>query len=178
MTLPNLSTAQLLVVDLQEKLVPAMHPDEQPRLRKCAANLIHAARHFGARVTYSEQYPQGLGPTLPELAALLLPEERLEKLDFSVCRAAPQLPLAQDLILIGVEAHVCVLLTALDLLAQGKRVWVPLDAIASRDPEHKQNALAMMQAAGAHVINTESLLFSQIGAAGSETFKKFSKLMR
>lgn len=179
--LPDLSQSALLVVDLQERLVPAMCAEEQNNLLKQAKNLIAAMRHTGGRVLYSEQYPRGLGSTVPSVLNDLNPEERLEKVAFSVL-AAESFPanaaLPTDVILCGIEAHVCVLLTAQDLLEKGHVVWVPFDAVSSRDPAYKNNALELLKEAGAKIVNTETLIFSMLKRAGSPEFKTFSKMIR
>ena len=180
--LPDLAQSTLLVIDIQERLFPAMATEDQERLVKATANLIEAVTDFGGNVVFSEQYPRGLGATIPELSPKLGSAERLEKVAFSVC-AATDFPrferlLKKNVILVGMEAHICVLLSGLDLLKEGRRVWVPLDAVASRRVEDKANALDLLTRAGATVVNSESLVFNQLGVAGTEAFKKFARLIR
>ena len=179
---PGIAASNLLVVDIQEKLVPAMAEVDRDQLLKQAGNLIRGFRRFGGSVLYSEQYPAGLGATVPELLELVDPSERLEKTTFSVT-GAPEFAgfasLSRDLVVCGIEAHVCVLLmTVLDLLEAGHEVWVPFDAVASRVPSYKENALQLMASAGATIINTESLLFAELRGAKNPAFKEISRLIR
>ena len=178
--LPHFDTATLLVVDIQERLLHAMWPDDQAAVLKNVSNLALACREFGGQTVYSEQYPKGLGPTVSALNEALHGATRLEKTEFSVVKnsAAETLNMSGNIILTGMEAHVCVLLTGLDLIAAGHRVWVPFDAVASRRREYRDNGLSMLEKAGAAIINTESLIFAALGKAGGERFKRFSALIR
>lgn len=183
MQLPRLETTSLLVVDVQERLFPAMHEADQPLLLKAVTNLALAVAEFGGHLAFSEQYPRGLGPTLAALTAPggpLATATRLEKVEFSALKNehAPSLDLRPDVILTGIECHVCVLMTGLDLLAAGHRVWVPLDGVTSRRPENKTNGLELLAKAGATVVNSESLIFASLERAGTERFKRFSALIR
>jgi len=183
--LPRPEHATLLVVDIQERLLPAMPADEQPLILKHVDNLVALFAELGGDILYSEQYPRGLGPTVPALAAALAAAPRvwrLEKVEFSVLRC-PSLPeiapaLRPDVILTGMEAHVCVLQTGLDLLERGHRVWVPFDAVASRKPAYRDNGLDLLARAGAVVVNSESLVFAALGKAGGDLFKRFSARIR
>ena len=178
--LPHPESASLLVIDVQERLLPAMPPVEQVAIMKHVINLVQLFAEMGGPCLYTEQYPRGLGPTVPELRAALEgfggAAERLEKLAFSACQEAAFLDreLRRDVVLVGMEAHVCVLMTGLDLLARGHRVFVPLDGVASRAPANRDNGLALLGRAGAVVVNTESLIFHALGRAGSDAFKRFS----
>jgi isochorismate hydrolase len=146
--------------------------------------MIETMREFNLPVLVSEQYPRGLGPTLPQVLACLPDGARpLEKLAFSCC-AEPALAaqLAQlagfDLILCGMETHVCVLQTALDLLAGGRRVFVAADGVCSRTAANRQLGLELMQQAGAVIGSTEIFAFGLLRAAGSDRFKRISKLVK
>ena len=136
--LPNIAQSGLFVIDIQERLLPAMHGEDRAGLLKQVANLIDAFDHFGGWVGYSEQYPKGLGPTVGELRELLANFTHLEKMTFSVTESpafgALDDVLPKDIVLAGIEAHVCVLLTAIGLIERGYRVWVPFDAVTSRAP--------------------------------------------
>lgn len=180
MKLPHLETTTLLVVDLQERLLPAMDEADQPLLVKAVTNLALAVGDFGGEVVYSEQYPRGLGPTIAALNEALVGARRIEKTEFSVLAndAAPTLNLRTDVILTGIEAHVCVLMTGLDLLAAGHRVWVPIDGVSSRRRENRDNGLMLLGKAGATLVNSESLIFASLGKAGGDRFKRFSALIR
>lgn len=180
MQLPHLETTSLLVVDIQERLLPAMHADDQPQLIKAVTNLALAVHEFGGHLAYTEQYPRGLGPTVAALNEPLKSATRLEKVEFSALKNenAPALKLRPDVILTGIECHVCVLMTGLDLLAAGHRVWVPHDAVGSRHPANKSNGLELLTKAGATLVNSESLIFASLERAGTDRFKRFSALIR
>jgi nicotinamidase-related amidase len=132
-------------------------------------------------ILLTEQYPQGLGNTAPELLAFLPNIIPVEKISFS-CMAAPKFSrqLTRDhsqVIIAGMEAHICVLQTALDL-QNSKQVFVAEDAIISRNPANKANAIARMRDAGCIISNTESIVFEWLGKADGEAFKAISKLIR
>lgn len=177
--LPHPESASLVVIDIQERLLPAMPPVEQVSLLRHVENLVQLFSELGGACLYTEQYPRGLGPTVPPLRGALeaFPgAARLEKVAFSACQEAGFLDreLRRDVVLVGMEAHVCVLLTGLDLLARAHRVFVPFDAVASRAPANRDNGLALLTQAGATIVNTESLIFSALGRAGTDAFKRFS----
>lgn len=191
MRLPLPQDSTLLVVDVQERLLPAMPPDEQATIVKHIDNLIALFAETGGRILWSEQYPKGLGPTVAALASALEAAKtqdasgrvaRLEKVEFSVLQAPSfgdlQAALASDVVLTGMETHVCVLQTGLDLLARGHRVWVPFDAVGSRKPAYRDNGLALLAKAGATIVNAESLIFQALGRAGTDQFKRFSARIR
>lgn len=177
--LPLPESSTLLVVDLQERLVPAMQPDEQASVIKATGNLVALYAERGASTIFSEQYPKGLGPTVAALAGELVQVanvRRIEKMTFSVCQDpawTDDLALP-DVVLVGMEAHVCVLLTGLDLLARGHRVFVPHDAVSSRTTRNRDNGLTLLAARGAVIVNSETLIFNALGRAGGEAFKRFS----
>jgi nicotinamidase-related amidase len=171
----------LVVVDIQQKLAPAMEAAAGARVLKAARTLLELARLQKWRVVATEQYPQGLGPTLPELAAELGGAAPLAKTTFSACAAdgfKGRLGDARAAVVIGMEAHVCVLETALDLLAAGVRVFVPWDGVASRREEDRTTALEQLRAAGAIVTSSETLAFQALGKAGTPEFKAISARVR
>ncbi len=169
----------LLVIDVQEKLMPLI-PGSAVMIRNTAF-LIDAARILDMPVVATEQYPRGLGPTVPELARRL--PERPDKTAFSSC-AVPSVvetfhrAARPKIVLAGVEAHVCVLHTALDLLALDFRVYVAADAVASRYPIDKEYALRRVEQAGAILTTSETCVFEWIGGAGHARFKEISKLVQ
>jgi nicotinamidase-related amidase len=165
----------LVVIDVQERL-PAVMPDRASVLRS-AGILLEAASRLEIPVVVTEQYPKGLGLTVPELAANLPSgATRLEKTSFSACGA---LPVGRpQVVLAGMEAHVCVLQTALELAAAGREVFVVADAVCSRTPANYSNALSRMDAAGVIVTNTESVVFEWLRDAAHEHFRPLSKLIR
>lgn len=169
----------LLVIDLQEKLVPKI--DHADAVVRNTAFLIDAARLLEMPVLGTEQYPKGLGPTVPELAKRL--PERPDKVAFSCC-AIPSVPEAfhraarPKVVLAGIETHVCVLQTALDLLAGGFQVFVPVDAVGSRYPIDHDTALHRMERAGAVLATAETCAFEWVGGAGHPQFKQISRLVQ
>lgn len=178
--LPLPETATLLVVDIQERLMPAMLADEQASIVKHVGNLVALFAERGGNIVYSEQYPKGLGTTVGALASELGAAHRIEKMAFSVAQdpAWAEAPKQHDIVLVGMEAHVCVLLTGLDLLAAKHRVFVPHDAVASRSPRNRDNGLALLASHGAHIVNTETIIFNALGKAGGDAFKRFSARIR
>ncbi|KAA3628574.1 MAG: hydrolase [Proteobacteria bacterium] len=168
----------LLIVDVQEKLVPAIH--EQRRVVENCTWLIRVAREIGVPVRASEQYPKGLGPTVPELMELLQPSELMEKVHFSCsaeesCREAILETGRDQIIVAGVEAHVCVLQTVLDLVELGKSLFVVADAVSSRDPRNAELAVARMRQAGVQAVSCEMVLFEWAHKAGTDQFRRLSK---
>jgi isochorismate hydrolase len=178
--------ACLLVVDMQERLLPAMTGAE-PLLRQ-AEILIRAAKRLDLPILASEQYPKGLGSTVPALRDLLGNEiPPYPKTHFS-CTEDPDIrarlqTLAQECgrdqaVVLGVEAHVCVLQTALGLPRLGLAPFVVGDAVASRQPESRQMALDRMARDGVEIVTTEMVLFEWLGKAGTAEFKELSALIR
>jgi nicotinamidase-related amidase len=169
----------LLVIDVQEKLVPAIADGK--RVVWNVRRLLDGAKILGVTVVGTEQYPQGLGPTVPELAERLGPLP--SKLTFS-CGGCPGLfsSLEQKgigkVLVTGVETHVCVQQTVLDLLAAGWTVFVAADAVGSRFEIDHRTALERMNSAGATLTTTEAALFEWCAAAGTPQFKEISKLAR
>ncbi len=179
---PELMSPQdtvLLVVDVQEKLMPLILG--QQRIVWNLRRLLDGAEATGVRALATEQYPQGLGPTVPELASRLgtIPS----KSAFSCAGCEPFMSelarLAPSKILVaGIEAHVCVQQTVLDLLALGYRVFVPVDAVGSRYTIDYETGLKRMESSGATLTTTESALFEWCQVSGTPTFKKISALVR
>lgn len=177
----QLSTADsgLLVVDIQEKLTPKI-PNAAAIIRNTAF-LLDGARILGIPVQATEQYPKGLGATVPELVGRL--PERPDKVAFSCC-AVPNLTETfrlqgrTKIVLAGIESHVCVLGTALDLLAEGFRVYLPVDAVASRYAIDHEMALRRLEQAGAILTTSETVVFEWVGGAGDPRFKEISRLVQ
>lgn len=169
----------LLVVDVQERLVGAIAGHR--RVVWNVRRLIDAARLLRMPVAATEQYPQGLGPTVPELAERL--GEIPAKVRFS-CGARGELfdelraRGAHKLLVCGIEAHVCVQQTVLDLLADGWPVYVAVDAVGSRFEIDRQTALGRMDSAGSTLTTTEAALFEWCESADAPQFKEISRLVR
>ena len=169
----------LLIVDVQEKLIPAI--DECSRVVWNIRRLMDGATALGISVAATEQYPRGLGRTVEEIADRL--GQIPEKLRFSCAECAPLFEAWQaagisKILLSGIEAHVCVQQTALDLLANGFSVYVAVDAIGSRYKIDCETALRRMDSAGVTLTTTESALFEWCERAGSPEFKVISQLVR
>ena len=164
----------LVLVDIQERLAVVM--DERQKVLDNCLHLIELARLLDIPVILNEQYPKGLGPTVAELKEALQPYKPLEKLTFSCC-GGPEFPdhIAgtgrKKVILCGMETHVCVLQTCIDLLMAGYHVHVASDAICSRSPENYRTALEFMRDAGAVISCTETILFQLLEKAGTEEFR-------
>jgi nicotinamidase-related amidase len=173
----------LVVVDVQERLFNAMDADRRDDMVANVKILVSAARRLDVPVLVTEQYPKGLGRTLPELRTLLGETPAFEKTAFSCAGADGFVDRLQALgvehvILTGIEAHVCVLLTALDLLTRGLRVSIVADAVCSRRPANLEIGLGQARQAGAVVTATETVVFQLLGRADSDAFRELSKLLR
>jgi nicotinamidase-related amidase len=169
----------LLCIDVQEKLLPFI-PDAAALVRNIGF-LIDAARLLEMTVQATEQYPRGLGPTVAELARRL--PSRPDKTAFSCC-AIPEvvknfhLAARPKVVLAGIETHVCVLHTALDLLALDFRVYVATDAVSARYRLDHEVALRRLEQAGVILTTTEGCLFVGVGGAGHPRFKEVSRLVQ
>lgn len=173
--------AGLVVVDIQERLLPAIFDRE--RVVQNSVRLIKGAGVLGVPVFATEQYRKGLGPTVPEVAAAVRGFAPLQKVAFSACgaegfMAALKATGVSDAVLCGIEAHVCVCQSCLDLLDAGFRVFVVADAVSSRTAENHRVGIERMRQAGALVVSTEMVLFELLGAAGSEEFKQILALVK
>ncbi len=171
----------LLLIDVQERLFPVIHDAEQ--VLENSLWLTRLAQRLGVPAICTEQYPQGLGPTLPALRALLDDAAMVEKIYFSavpeggneggIFRTAGG-DRAQ-FIVAGTEAHVCVQQTVLDLLDSGRRVFVVSEAVGSRRPADKELALQRMRQHGADIVSREMVAFEWLRQAGSELFRQVSR---
>lgn len=170
-----------IVVDIQERLLPALHDAESMVERSRVA--IQGLQALDVPLVATEQYPKGLGKTVPAVQLLLGDGAAVfEKTRFSAVIAEVEAVLnekkIENVILLGAEAHVCMLQTVLDLRAKGLAVYVPFDCTTSRNPANKDNALQQMRDAGAVVSNSESVLFQLLGDAKHPAFKTVSKLIQ
>jgi len=176
--------SQLLIIDVQEKLYPATaKPDEV--IGRCAI-LLKSAHELGIPAVISEQYPKGLGPTAKNLLKHAGNAAVMEKTAFSCLRDEAIYALLEigsdegrdQIVIGGMEAHVCVLQTALDLKGEDYEVFVVADAITSRAPASRKLAIARMRDAGITIINTEMAVFEWLERAGTPEFKVLSKLIK
>ncbi|WP_286238912.1 hydrolase [Neptuniibacter halophilus] len=173
---PNKSC--LLIVDIQEKLVPAIHNKET--LVENTRWLAEIAGKLNVPVLTSEQYPQGLGHTIAEIAEVVPAEGIMEKVHFScmsepACNEKINALRPNQVVVVGMEAHVCVLQTALQLKQQAREVYVVADCVSSRNPEDKALALERMRQAGIYVVSREMVAFEWMQKAGTDSFREISK---
>ena len=166
-----------MVVDVQEAFRPAVLDFE--RVVGNTATLVRGAHALAVPVVVTEQYPKGLGRTVPEVAEHLNGTEPIEKVCFSAA-AADGFDTAgrKQALLCGIETHVCVSQTAHDLLERGFDVHVARDAVTSRSEENREVGLRKMERAGAVVTSVETALFELLGAAGSDEFKTVQRLIK
>lgn len=173
----------LLVVDVQERLFTAMDPEQREGMVRNIKLLVAGARRLGLPLLVSEQYPKGLGHILPELREALGAVEPLTKVDFSCCavegfKERLQALGVRGVVVAGIETHVCVLMTALDLIALGYAVHVPADAVCSRARPNWSAGLELLRGAGAVVTTTETVLFQLLRRADTEEFRDLRALIK
>jgi len=171
----------LVIVDVQERLLPAIHDGPAALARMLL--LLETAARLGVPVIMTEQYPKGLGPTVAAVRALVPAFAPVEKLEFScapVPRFAERLRALNrpQVIVAGIETHVCVGQTALDLAAAGSRVFVPADATGSRRVLDRDAALNRMRDAGVIVTTAEAVVFEWLHRAGTEEFKAVAGFLK
>ena len=186
-TRPPLSRAadsRVLVVDAQTRLAAAIPEEDRNRAFHNAGLVLDAAGILGVPVTVTEQYPKGLGST-DAAVACHLPEDTpiFSKTAFSCCGAEGLLSALdterrQQIVVVGMEAHVCVLQTAFDLHGHGFQVFVVEDAVCSRSPANHRNAMARLRQAGIIVTNAESVLFEWLTDASHEHFRQVSAMLK
>ena len=176
-------TSCLIVIDMQERLVPAMQAPA--RTIRNARVLITAARELAVPVLLTEQYPQGLGPTVPELAraaaeanAAILPKVHFSCMEDPGFKAAFKATGRRQAVIAGMEAHICVMQTAVSLMDQGYEVFVVTDATSSRTLESEKACLDRLQASGAGIVTTEMVVFEWLGRAGTPAFKALLPLIK
>lgn len=177
--------SQLLIVDLQDKVLAPI-PNKADIVQQ-AEKLVRAAGMLDIPITLSEQYPKGLGPTIETLGTILGAQASIfEKIYFSCLRNDPlrnHLDEHRDqgrgqIIVAGIESHVCVAQTALELIADGYQVFAVVDAMGSRAPSSHELALGRLERAGAFLVNTEMALFEWLEKAGTSEFKSIQALIK
>ena len=176
MPLLSAGNAMLVVIDFQAKLMPAIHDGEAVLLN--AGRLAEAARLLDVPAVLTEQYPRGLGATVPALADVA---SAVTKMSFDACAEPAFLEAVtgdRELVVCGCEAHVCVGQTVLTLLEHRRRVVVVADAIGSRAPRSREIALQRMASHGAEIVTTEMVLFEWLRSAEHPQFRTVSKLIR
>ena len=176
------SRALMLLVDVQERLCTAMNPEALAQLQRNAGVLLRASRRLGLPIVATEQYPKGLGRTLAPLRELL-EEPPMEKMEFS-CGANQGIARhilgtgRRQIVVAGMEAHVCVFQTVRDLRRGGFEVFLAQDAVISRAPSNRETGLRLCEKAGATLTSTETVLFDLLGTAGTAEFKELSALIK
>lgn len=177
----NKEDTVLLIIDIQDKLAAVMK--ERDKVVKNNLHLIELAKMLGLPALVTEQYPKGLGATVPEIRDALPYYRPIEKMTFDCCGQPSFLQEMKEhnkstVVLTGMETHICVLQTCLGLLKGGINVHVAQDAICSRTKENWKAGTEFMREAGAVVTCTETVLFQLLKVAGTEEFKKISKRIK
>ena len=177
--------SQLLIVDVQDKLLSAVSGKD--RVVERCVRLVRAARALDVPITISEQYPQGLGPTVePIREAYANAAFIVDKVEFSCLRNEPLRERLHELrrqgraqvVIAGIEAHVCVLQTAIDLESQGFEAFVVTDAVGSRSKASRKLALSRLQKSSVEVVDSEMVLFEWMERAGTPEFKQLQALIK
>ncbi len=177
--------SQLLIVDVQEKLLPAML--DPGRVAERCVRLVRAARALEIPITVSEQYPSGIGATVAPLRQSLgNAASVMEKIEFSCLKNEPLRERLHELrrqgrpqvVIGGIEAHVCVTQTAIDLEDQGFEAFVVADAVASRTKTSRRLALARLLKSGVDIVDSEMVVFEWLGKAGTPKFKELLGLVK
>ena len=177
----NIEKTALVIIDVQEKLSRVMH--EKQKLFENLQRLIKGIQILGIPIIVTEQNPNGLGPTVPEIAPLLTDSKPVTKFSFSCCGEEPflrQLEMLnrKQVLLTGIETHVCVYQTAIDLIEAGYEVHTVVDCVSSRTPENRNLALEKMKSEGARLTSVEIALFELLRTAASPKFKELSKIVK
>jgi nicotinamidase-related amidase len=177
----NTGSTVLLLIDLQEKLFAVMH--EKEKLLRNVVKLIQGSKALGIPIILTEQYPKGLGPTLPEIKKLIPEIKPVEKVCFDCTdetsfNKALESKKRKQVLIAGIEAHICVYQTAMALARAGYQVEVVGDCVASRDPENKLAALLKMGAGGVSPTTTEMALFELLKVAEGDKFKQISNIVK
>jgi len=177
----NTKNTALVLIDFQEKLFPAMY--DKDKLLRNVVKLIRGAKVLEIPIILTEQYPKGLGPTIPEIKSLIPDIKPVEKVCFNCCdddlfcTALDGLKRKQ-LLIAGIEAHICVYQTAIALVGAGYDVQVVGDCVASREPENKVTALSRMVGEGVSLTTVEMALFELLKEAKGDKFKQISKIVK
>lgn len=175
------SSAILIVIDFQNNLFKAMQDKENLLLN--AAKMIKGAKIFSLPIIVTEQIPEKLGQTIPELAAELNGIERISKETFSSWennkfREKLESISHRQVIIMGIESHICVYQTAVDLIGNGYEVHVVADAVSSRTRSNSDIGIAAMKSAGVHVTSTEMVIFEFLRSAGDSMFRDIQKIVK
>ncbi len=177
----KIENTTLLIIDIQGNLAHLMHGKEL--LFKNVQKLIKGIQILGIPILWVEQNPQGLGPTIPEIADILSNIQPISKMSFSSCRNDDFLQALNALnrkqvLVAGIEAHVCVYQTAADIVDIGYEVQVVTDAVSSRNVENKEIGLQRMRDSGVRLTSVETALFELLKVAEGEPFKEILKILK
>lgn len=170
----------LLVVDVQERLAAAMDPAALPRMLGRLGALIEGARVLGLPIALTEQYPKGLGHTVPAIRERLRDVPVIEKLRFSALddRVRERLAGRRHVVVAGMETHVCVYQSVRDLAAEGRHPALCMDAVLSRSTVDRDAGFELARAAGASLTSVEAVLFELLETAGTPEFKTISAAVK
>lgn len=173
-------SAALLVIDVQERLVAAMRADAVERLLNRTIAAIAGAKALGMPIVVTEQYPKGLGPTMKAVKDALGDFSAVEKVEFSAFLPQVQEKLAArpQVLVTGMESHVCVFQTVRDLSAAGLTPYLAVDAVLSRQPADHDVGVKLCANAGAVLTTVETALFDALGRAGGPEFKAVSAAVK
>ena len=177
----NIDKTALVIIDVQEKLSRVMH--EKEKLFENLQKLVKGVKLLNIPIIITEQNPNGLGPTVSEIAPLLPDTKPVTKFSFSCCGEEPflrQLEMLnrKQVLLAGIETHVCVYQTAVDLIEAGYEVHTVVDCVSSRTLENKNLALDKMKSEGANLTSVEIALFELLKTAANPKFKELSKIVK
>ena len=180
-SLLSVDSTGTVILDVQEKLMQVMVRKE--RVTENILKLLHLSKLYHMPIVLTEQYPKWLGSTLPEIKETLPSYDPIEKLHFNCCDLdAFNIRLESEdltnIILIGVESHICILMTCISLLEKGYKIHVPQDAVASRTDENWRVGLELMRDAGAVITSTETIIYQVLRKAGTKEFKEMLKMVR
>ena len=171
----------LVIVDIQDKLMPVI--EQRERVARNVIMLIHLAKLFNLPLLLTEQHSKWLGSTVLEIREVLPEHKPIEKIDFNCCAvdlfnsSLDGLGL-KNIILTGVESHICIMQTCMGLIDKGYQVHVPQDAVGSRREENRQVGLELMRGAGAVITSTETVIYQILQRAGTKEFREMLKLVK
>lgn len=170
-----------VVIDIQTGLMPVMHRADS--MEKKVIKMMKGARTLGMDILVTQQYTKGIGCTEGEVAVAIEEFRHIEKISFSAMRTPEFVDRLEatgkkTVVICGIEAHICVQQTVLDLLEAGYNVVVAADCISSRDKEHKELSIRRMENAGAVVTSHEAILFDLLGSADDPAFKQISRIVK
>jgi nicotinamidase-related amidase len=179
--IPERRKTTLVVVDIQEKFMPVIF--EIDRVVENTKKLVRAFQAMKIPVIFTQQYTKGLGPTAEEIAQLFGDEKPIEKIEFSCMENKEFLKRmkgfgVKDLVICGIEAHVCILQTALDAIKQGFRVYIVQDATSSRNKSDWKTAMRRARQSGAFIVSTEMIIFQLLRKAGTQEFKEIQRIVK